>query len=132
MDFLLFENEKPPAPDVFNGPQTGLMKAGGLAFMRGGIKAAKGGALAGSLFFPSEGDAGPDQERIIPRKEDFFRFIDDRLAPAEKFWSPDPDSLTMAGKVVSALGELPLQLVGGAVGIQHPPGAAWKPAPAPG
>ena len=118
MDFALFENDTPRnSTDVFNGPQTGLLKTTGFGFMRGGIKTAKAGALAGSVLFPSEGEAEKEADRIIPRKEDFFRFIDERLTPAEKFWTPDPESLTTAGKVVGALAELPLQLVGGSTGM---------------
>ena len=116
MDFNLFDNERPNT-DPFTGEETGLLKQAGMGVMRGGVKAAKGAALLGSPFFPSEGDEGRNPDRIVPRREDFYRFIDERLEPAEKFWTPDPVSLTTAGKVVGALAELPLQLVSGVAGI---------------
>jgi hypothetical protein len=118
VDFTLFENDtQRGSTDVFNGPQTGLLKSSGLGLMRGGIKAAKGAALAASALFPSEGEAGRQEGRIVPRKEDFFRFIDERLDTSEKFWTPDPETLTTSGRIIGALSELPLQLIGGTPGM---------------
>lgn len=117
MDFSLYDTPQPGEGQIFTGPQPGTLETIGKGVMRGGVKTAEFGAMVGSILAPSEGEDGPDPDRILPRKEDFYRFIDDRLEPAEKFWSVDPGSLSTAGKVVSALSELPLQLVGGAVGI---------------
>jgi GGDEF domain-containing protein len=98
---------RPPKPE-----QTGLLKASGLGIMRGGVALARGAGLAASVFVPHE-DAPDDGTRIMPRKEDFFKFIETRLNDAEKFWTPDPESVGMAGQIVGAVSELPLQLAGG-------------------
>lgn len=98
---------RPAAPE-----KTGLLKSAGMGFMKGGVDLARGTALAASTLFPSE-DAPDDGTRIIPRKEDFFKFIDTRLADAEKYWTPDPESVGMAGQIIGAISGLPLQLAGG-------------------
>lgn len=116
--FDLYNEAETPAGTPFDGrpaPQ-GWLATTGRAVMRGGVKAAKGAALAGSVLAPSEGDAGPDPGRVLPRKEDFFRFIDERLEPAEQFWA-DRGELSAGKKFVSGIMELPLQLVGGVPGI---------------
>ncbi|HEY6872793.1 MAG TPA: hypothetical protein VI298_08720 [Geobacteraceae bacterium] len=118
MDFNLYDNPNPPGAGPFSAPDTGIMKAAGEGIIRGGVKAAKYGAMVGSVFFPSETvPRDQDPDRIVPRKEDFFRFIDNRLDPTEKYWSPDPSTLSTAGRIVSGLSELPLQVVGGAPGM---------------
>lgn len=98
---------RPPEPE-----KTGLLKAAGMGFMKGGVDLARGTALAASTLFPSE-DAPDDGTRIIPRKEDFFKFVTTKLEDAEKYWTPDPESVGMAGQIIGAISGLPLQLAGG-------------------
>ena len=92
--------------------KTGLVKAAGLGFMRGGVDLARGTALAASTLFPHE-TAPDDGSRIVPRKEDFFKFIETKLDQAEKYWTPDPESVGLAGQIIGGISGLPLQLTGG-------------------
>lgn len=110
---LFNESDRTPEGEPFGGPEPGYLETAGKGIMRGGVRAAKGAAIIGSLPFPSEDEDGPDPERVLPRKEDFFRFVDERLDPAEKYWSVDTGALSTSKKIVSAITELPLQLVGG-------------------
>lgn len=64
----------------------------------GGAKAA---AMTGSIFFPSE-DMPREQDpgRLIPSKEDFNRFTDTYIEPAIKYWTPSPDEVGHAAKIL--------------------------------
>lgn len=64
----------------------------------GGAKAA---AMTGSILFPSE-DVPREQDpgRILPRKEDFNRFADTYIEPAIKYWTPSPDEVGHAAKIL--------------------------------
>ena len=106
--------------------KAGLLPVAGNALMRGGVRLVESAALTVAPFFPSEDDATfarknaqqpEERDNIFPTQEDFYRFIDERLEPAAQFWTPDPATLTTAGQIVGALGELPLQLAAGPVGL---------------
>lgn len=123
---LFNEADKPFTGEAFTGPTAGLLPTAGQGLMRGGVKLMQAAALGVAPLFPSETDEeferkrqqAPDQRSSDGlRQEDFYRFIEERLDPAVKFWSPDPASLTTAGQIVGALGELPLQLAAGPAGL---------------
>ncbi|WP_191966128.1 hypothetical protein [Oryzomonas japonica] len=92
--------------------KTGLLKAAGMGAMRSSVALARGTALAASTLFPHE-SAPDDGTRIIPRKEDFFKFIDTKLNDAEKYWTPDPESVGWAGELIGNISGLPVQIGAG-------------------
>lgn len=72
----------------------------------GGARAA---ALAGSVFFPKETvPRDQDPGRIIPRKEDFYRFADDYIEPARRYWTPSDDEVGTAGKILGSVAGMAL------------------------
>lgn len=101
------------------------LKNTGMLFMRGGVGMARMGALAAAPLFPSEEDTefeqrlalSPEDRGGIPSREDFFRFVDERLEPAAQYWKPSAPSLSKAAQIIEALAELPLQLAGGPAGL---------------
>lgn len=111
------------ALDRPDNPST--LKNAGMLFMRGGVGMARMGALAASPLFPSEDDAefeqrsalSPEARGGIPSREDFFRFVDERLEPAAQYWKPSAPSLSKAAQIIESLAELPLQLAGGPAGL---------------
>ena len=92
--------------------KTGLLKAAGMGAMRGSTSLARGVALAASVFAPHE-DAPDDGSRILPRKEDFFKFIDRLDTQTEPYWTPDPESVGLAGQIAGSLAGLPMQIGAG-------------------
>lgn len=116
---LFGEGSQPIAGEAFTGPTPGFGEILGKAAMRGGIRAAKTAITMVAPLVPWAGDENENQAdvlarpHVLPRKEDFFHFYDTKLGEAEKFWSLDPAVMTTSQKIVSALGEMPLQLAGG-------------------
>ena len=72
-----------------------------MEFSTGGAKAA---AMTGSILFPSE-DVPREQDpgRIVPSKEDFNRFIDTYIEPAQRYWTPPPNEVGHAAKILGNL-----------------------------
>jgi hypothetical protein len=67
----------------------------------GGARAA---AMVGSIIFPKEDvPRAQDPGRIVPREEDFYRFIENYVDPAEKYWTPPPDEVGTAGKILGGV-----------------------------
>lgn len=104
LDDWTAERINPPRPR-----STPWYRAAGMGLVRGGIKVAKGAALLSSPLLPHEWD-GPGE--YYGTKESAFRLID-RLDEKEREWTPDPQSVGLAGQIVGAISELPLQLIGG-------------------
>lgn len=96
---LFNEADKPLSGEPFTGTEPGYLETIGKGVMRGGVKAARGALLATSVF--------------AENKDPLFKFNDDYLDTAEKYWSVDTPTMTTAKKIVSGMSELPLQLVGG-------------------
>ncbi len=123
------EMDNSPTFEPFRGVPTTALEAGLSAIPRGGLRLAQTAAIiAGSLnpiremdeTFYERQQMTPDErarQMPIPTAEDFFRFADERLQPLIDKLTPDPESLTTAGQITSALFELPLQLVTGGTGI---------------
>lgn len=116
--------------DAFGGsPKPRTMRNIGSRFMQGGADFARFGALAVSALLPSEEDApsgiGELDEQGLPQpggggqlyQEDVFRFIDDVIEPARKYWEPSGPSVSKAAETVEALARLPLQLTAGPAGL---------------
>ena len=99
-----------PLPDP-EGPldETGFLQAAGEGFMRGAVDIAGAATIAaggvvglmeGGLF--NEGDS----DRV-------FRFYDDVIKPARAFWTPDPESASVADNIVGGIaGIAPSLLLG--------------------
>lgn len=107
---------QPAAP-----PRIGKLKAAGMGLMRGGVAAAKGAAMVAAALTPWGNEDDPQaflaSDHILPRKEDFFSFIEGPLARAEKYWSPDPQSVGLAEQIIGGVAELPLMLSAGPQGM---------------
>lgn len=123
---LFGETEKPLGAEAFTGPTTGLLSAAGQSVARTGVEVFQAATLGVAAVFPEESPEEFERKNALPpdqrgysglTQEDFFRFSDERLDPAIKFWSPDPASLTTAGQIVSALAGLPMMMVAGPVGL---------------
>lgn len=108
---LFNEADKPITGLPFTG-ETGILSNIGKGIMRGGIHAAKAAAVVGASW-ARDAEPGDDPSLGIPRREDFYKFIDERLTPAERYWSVDPGTLSFSGKIVSALSEMPIGLMVG-------------------
>jgi hypothetical protein len=125
---LFGETEKPLTGEVYTGPEPGLLdlfKQGAMAVPRGVLRLASAAAMTVAPVFPSEDEATfaakrgrpLSESRGFPSQEDFYRFTEQRIDPAINYLTPDPESQDTAGKIVSALFELPGQLIAGPAGI---------------
>jgi hypothetical protein len=114
---LFGETEKPlVGEEPFLGPSKGMLRLAAEAPIRAGAKLATYGAMVGAGLAPHE-KVTPDKDpgRIFPRREDFYRFVEDYIEPIDKAFAPDPATLTTAGKIISAVSELPVMALAGGV-----------------
>jgi hypothetical protein len=110
-----FHNEQDEERQGFTGKQPTFWEGAtnlkwiGRKAMEHAAGGARAAALAGSVFFPKETVAREqDPGRILPRKEDFFRFIDNYIDPARAYWTPSPDEVGTAGKILGSVAGMAL------------------------
>lgn len=102
-----FYNEQDTERQGFTGKKTTFWEGStnlqwmGKKAMEQATGGAKAAAMTGSILFPSE-DVPREQDpgRILPRKEDFNRFTDTYIEPAIKYWTPSPDEVGHAAKIL--------------------------------
>ena len=89
------------------GPSLGAWHQAGLGLMRGGAQTADALRMAVAAPVVAFGD---DETQ-----DAYFRQTDDVINSAVNYWSPDPDSTTVAGRAMGAVAEavLPLMVGGG-------------------
>lgn len=81
---------------------TGLLKAAGMGFMRGAADIASATTLAtGGAVGMLEGGALPEHA-----SDRVFKFYDDYIKPARDFWTPDPESVSGAGRLIGGITSL--------------------------
>jgi len=81
---------------------TGLLKAAGMGFMRGAADIASAATLAtGGAVGMFEGGALPEHA-----SDRVFKFYDDYIKPARDFWTPDPETVSGAGRLLGGITSL--------------------------
>jgi len=100
--------------------RTGLLKAAGMAFMKTGAD------IAGAATIAAGGVVGMFEDGAYERgaADRVFKFYDDYVKPARDYWTPDPESVSTAGRLVGGITSLGTHLLLGPAAIPSLIGSA--------
>lgn len=103
----IIDEKLPDDKETLTAKPVGFLKAGGMGFMKGAADIA-GAAAIGIGGLQALNERG---------QEKTYKFYDEFVKPAKEYWTPDPSSTSMAGKIFGGISGLGPSLLLGPAAI---------------